>query len=71
MSLRQHLLTFLSRRFVLTLGCGVITSLLCWFGKIDGAIYATVIQWTVAAYITGGTTEKFTSMLKPQPKDPA
>jgi hypothetical protein len=46
------------RRFVLTLGCGVATTLLTWFGKIDGATYSLVIIATVGAYIAGNTYQK-------------
>lgn len=46
------------RRFVLTLGCGVATFILCWNGKISGEVYATVTIATVAAYITGNVTQK-------------
>ena len=46
------------RRFLLTVGCGVVTSALCWFGKISGEVYAAVIIATVAAYITGNTSQK-------------
>lgn len=46
------------RRFVMTMGCGIVTTILCWFGKIDGGTYATVICATVAAYITGNTAQK-------------
>ncbi len=45
---------FGGRRFFITMGCGIVTSVLAWFGKIDGASYAAVIIGTVAAYITGG-----------------
>ena len=52
-------LTFIGgRRFVLTLFCGLITSVLCWYGKVDGNIYATVIIATVGAYIAGNTIQK-------------
>lgn len=50
--------TFGGRRFLMTMGCGVVTTALCWAGKIDGAIYAAVISATVAVYITGNTTQK-------------
>lgn len=50
--------TFGGRRFLLTLGCGVVTSILLWFGKLDGAIYATVVLGTVGAYIAGNTVQK-------------
>jgi len=46
------------RRFLLTLGCGITTAILCWFGKIDGGVYATVIIATVGAYIAGNTIQK-------------
>lgn len=46
------------RRFLLTLGCGVMTTLLCWFAKITGEVYATVIIATVGGYITGNTWQK-------------
>lgn len=50
--------SFGSRRFIMTMGCGIVTTALCWFGKIDGTIYAAVISATVAVYIAGNTTEK-------------
>lgn len=46
------------RRFIMTIGCGVATTALTWFGKIDGGVYASVIIATVAAYITGNTAQK-------------
>ena len=49
---------FGGRRFLLTLGCGLVTSLLCWFGKIDGTVFATVIIATVGTYIAGNTVQK-------------
>ena len=47
------------RRFLLTLGTGVVTSVLQWFGKLDqaGSTYALTIAGTVAAYITGNVAE--------------
>lgn len=49
---------FGGRKFLMTLGCGVATTLLVWFGKIDGGVYATVIIATVGAYIAGNTAQK-------------
>jgi hypothetical protein len=46
------------RRFLLTLGCGIATTVLTWFGKIDSATYSYVLIATVAAYIGGNTTQK-------------
>jgi len=48
----------LSRRFLLSAGCGIATTALVWAGKIDGAVYATVVLGTVGAYIAGNTVQK-------------
>jgi hypothetical protein len=54
------------RRFVVTVGAGVMTSLLQYLGKLDpaGSTYAMVIIGTVGAYIAGNTTQKVKA---PQP----
>jgi len=49
---------FLSTKFVATVGCGIATTALCYLGKIDGNIYATVIISTVGAFIAGDVTQK-------------
>jgi len=41
------------RKFLLCLGCGVVTSVLLWFGKLDGGAYTTIILGTVGAFIVG------------------
>lgn len=46
------------RRFLLTLGCGLATTALCWFAKISGEVFATVTIATVGAYIAGNVTQK-------------
>lgn len=52
-------LTYLGgRRFLLALGCGIATSILCWHGKISGDVYATVVIATVGAYIAGNVWQK-------------
>ena len=56
------------RRFLMTMGAGISTTVLQWWGKLDanGSTYAMVIIATVAAYITGGTVQKQID----KPKDP-
>lgn len=49
---------FLSRRWLMTMGCGVACFVLVWFEKIDGAVFAAVIVPTVGAYIAGNTYQK-------------
>lgn len=46
------------RRFVLTIGCGIVCTVLVWNSKISDEVFAAVIIATVAAYITGNTTQK-------------
>ena len=49
---------FGGRRFLLVLGCGIVTTALVWFDKIDDATFATVILGTVGAYVAAGTWQK-------------
>ena len=67
---RSWMSSFGGRRFVLTVGCGLITSLLCWFGKISDQVYATVILATVAAYIGANTIQKQTEIRESAPFPP-
>lgn len=46
------------RRFLLSLGSGIVTTLLVWYGKIDGNIYRDVVLGTVGIYIAGNTFQK-------------
>lgn len=48
------------RRFLLTLGCGVATTALQFFGKLDpaGTTYAAVVIGTVGVFIGGNTMQK-------------
>jgi hypothetical protein len=56
-------LTFLGgRKFILTVGCGIVTSILLWFGKLTSADYTMLIGFTVGAYITGGTLENIKTL---------
>ena len=56
----MNLDTIGGRRFLLTLGCGAVTALLQWCGKLDpaGSTYALVTIATVAAYITGNVAQR-------------
>ena len=48
------------RRFILTMGAGITTSLLQYLGKLDpaGTTYAMVVIGTVGAFITNNTWRK-------------
>lgn len=56
----MNLNTFGGRKFLMTLGCGVATTLLQFFGKLDAAgnAYTFVIIGTVGVYITGNVAQK-------------
>lgn len=47
------------RRFLLTVGCGIVSTVLVWCLKISGGEFVTIISLTVSAYITGNTAQKF------------
>jgi hypothetical protein len=55
------------RRFIVTMGAGIMTTILQWFGKLDpsGSTYALVISATVGAYIAGGTMDNKNGVPKP------
>lgn len=46
------------RRFVMTIGCGLVTSVLLWFGKLTSGDYMAITIATVAVYIGGNTYQK-------------
>ena len=46
------------RKFMLTVSTQIISSVLVWFGKIDGGVYSAVIISTVAAYIAGNVAQR-------------
>lgn len=45
-------------KFIATIGCGLVTSILCWNGKISDDVYAMVILGTVGAFIAGDVVQK-------------
>jgi hypothetical protein len=48
----------LSRKFLLAGAVVLSASVLCWFAKIDGAVYAAVVGGVVAAYFGANVTQK-------------
>lgn len=46
------------RRFLLTVGAGIVSSALVWFGKITSSDYVLLIGATVATYIGSNTYQK-------------
>lgn len=46
------------RRFVLAVGCGLVNTILVAAGVITPEVYQWIILGTVAAYITGSTTQQ-------------
>lgn len=46
------------RRFILSVGCGLVTSFLLWFGKLDSGAYTAIIMGTVGAYIASDTIQR-------------
>lgn len=46
------------RRFLLTLGAGIVDTLLLWFGKLDATSYVTLTMGTVGVYIGAAVYEK-------------
>lgn len=50
------------RRFFLSLGAGIVTTILSWYAKITPEIYRDVILGTVGIYIAGNTFQKNTQI---------
>jgi len=46
------------RRFLMTMGCSLVSTVLLWFGKISGSEYVTLVTLTVVPYIGFNTQEK-------------
>lgn len=45
------------RRFLLCVGCGALTSLLLYSGKLDSGSYTAIIIATIGAYVAGDTMQ--------------
>lgn len=52
------------RKFILCVGCGVVSSVLLWLGKLDASNYTMLIGFTIGAYITGGTIDNIKNLTK-------
>ena len=46
------------RRFALVLMVYAGSSVLLWFGKLDSLNYASILTWSVAAYIAGNVGQR-------------
>lgn len=46
------------RRFFLTLGCGIASFILTWFGKISGSEFVTLTTLTLVPYLGFNTQQK-------------
>lgn len=57
-NLRKVIEALGGRRFILSCGAGVITSVLVWYAKITPEVYRDVILGTVGLYIAGNTFQK-------------
>jgi hypothetical protein len=56
--MRMYIESAGGRRFLLTVGCGIVNTALVWYGKITPDVYQWITLGTVAAYITGNTAQK-------------
>lgn len=54
----RHIVTYGGRRFLLTVGAGLVCTLLVWAEKISDAIFRDIVIATVAVYIAGNTAQK-------------
>lgn len=58
LQMRQLIANAGGRRFLMTIGCGVITSFLLFHGKLTPETYRDIIIATLAVYIGGNTYQK-------------
>lgn len=56
--MNKHIVEFGGRKFLMTIGCSVINTLLLVNGYIDQSTYKELIIATVAVYIGGNTFQK-------------
>jgi hypothetical protein len=53
-----HIEAWGGRRFLITLGAGIVDAVLVWHGKISGTDYVTLTIATVGAFIGANTWQK-------------
>lgn len=58
--MRNMIEDFGGRRFIMSMGAGISSTVLVWFSKISDQVFATIVIACVAAYITGNTAQKNT-----------
>lgn len=68
---QQWLTALGGRRFIMTMGCGVVCAVLVWFAKISDSIFRDIIIATVATYIAGNTYQKVKGGDGNEPGQPA
>ena len=56
--MRETLIPYSSRKFVLVLGSGIINALLLWYGKLTPDAYSMIVIATLGAYIAGNVFQK-------------
>lgn len=56
--MKNYLDLFGGQTFVLTVGCGFVTSTMRWFDHIDNGSYTAIILASVCAYIAKTTVER-------------
>ena len=58
------------RRFLITVGAGVVNTLLVMFGSITSADFVEVTKWTVSVFIAGNTIQKVKDVFSSNVKQP-
>ena len=54
--------TFGGRTFILTVGCGAVTSAMRWFDHLDNGSWTAVVVASVCAYIAKSTVDEHTKV---------
>lgn len=55
------------RRFLLTVGTLLLSTVLLWFARISDAVWRDVLIATVAVYVTGNTAQKAIERKREEP----